>query len=90
MRVETAQCSRQRIGFHWSRSVLLLSIVTFALCVGVDIMVAVTPWGMLLGCVVAVAVAVFSLGRITHMSNLGGPVGRIGAMARQLTARVGI
>lgn len=77
--------ARRRIGFHWSRSVLVLSIAAFALCVVVDIMTALTRWGMLAGCLAAVAFAVFSLGRITHMSNLGGPVGRWGEMARQLT-----
>lgn len=77
--------ARRRIGFHWSRSVLLLSVVTFVICVGVDIMVAVTRWGMLVGCVASVVFAVISLGRITHMSNLGGPLGRLGALARQIT-----
>jgi PST family polysaccharide transporter len=76
--------ARRRIGFHWSRPVLLLSITTLALCVAVDIMVSITRWGMLAGCLAAVAFAVFSLGRITHMSNLGGPVGRLGAMARRI------
>jgi len=77
--------ARRRIGFHWSRSVLFLSIATFAICGGVDIMVAVTRWGMFVGCIAAVAFAIFSLGRITHMSNLGGPVGRLGAFTRQIT-----
>ena len=77
--------ARRRIGFQWSRSVLFLSGATFAICVGVDIMVALTRWGMLVGCLAAAVFAVFSLGRITHMSNLGGPIGRLGALARQLT-----
>jgi PST family polysaccharide transporter len=81
--------ARRRIGFHWSRSVLILSIVTFAICIGVDMITALTRWGMLAGCVAAVAFAVYSLGRITHMSDLGGPVGRLGAKARRLTARFG-
>jgi len=76
--------ARRRIGFHWSRSVLLLSVVTFILCVAVDITVAVTRWGMWAGCAAAIAFAAFSLGRITQMSGLGGPVGRLGAMARRL------
>ena len=79
--------ARRRIGFHWSRSVLFLSIATFALCVGVDIMVAMTRWGILLGCVASAAFAVFSLGRITHMSDLGGPVGKFGVFARNIPWR---
>jgi PST family polysaccharide transporter len=79
--------ARRRIDFHWSRSVLMLSIVTFAICVGVDILTALTHWGMWVGCAAALAFAVFSLGRITRMSSLGGPVGRLGAIARKLTER---
>jgi PST family polysaccharide transporter len=79
--------ARWRIGFHWSRSVLILSAVTFAICAGVDILTALTHWGIWVGCAAALAFAVFSLGRITHMSSLGGPVGRLGAMARRLTER---
>jgi PST family polysaccharide transporter len=82
--------ARRRIGFHWSRSVLILSIVTFAICIAVDIITALTHWGMLVGCVTAVAVAAYSLGRITLMSDMGGPVGHLGAKARQLTALFGI
>ncbi len=79
--------ARRRIGFRWSRSVLFLSGAAFAICVGVDIMVALTRWGMLAGCIAAVTFAAYSLGRITHLGNLGGPVGRLGAKLRRLTAR---
>jgi PST family polysaccharide transporter len=81
--------AHRRIGLQWSRSVLILSIVTLAICIGVDIITSLTRWGMLAGCAAAVAFAIYSLGRITHMSDLGGPVGRLGAMARRLTARLG-
>jgi PST family polysaccharide transporter len=73
------------IGLRWSRSVFYLSSLSLALCAGVGILAILTPWGMLVGCVAAIVFAVFSLGRITRMSNLGGPIGRLGAMARQAT-----
>jgi O-antigen/teichoic acid export membrane protein len=76
--------ARRRIDFRFSRSVFFLSISTFALCVGVGILAIVSRWGGLLGGAIAIGFAVFSLGRITHMSDLGGPVGRIGAWARQI------
>jgi len=66
-----------------------LFVETLAICVGVDIITSLTRWGMLAGCVAAAAFAVYSLGRITHMSDLGGPVGRLGVRARQLSARFG-
>jgi O-antigen/teichoic acid export membrane protein len=76
--------SRRRIGFRFSMQVLSLSIITFALCAGVGILASISRWGVLFGVVSAIGFAVFSLGRITHMSNLGGPVGRIGAWAGQI------
>jgi hypothetical protein len=79
--------ARRRICFHWSRSVLFLSGISFAICICVGILTALTRWGMLAGCVAAVAFAVFSLGRITQMSNLGGLVGRLGALVRQIAWR---
>ena len=76
--------ARRRIGFRWSKSVVLLSITTFALCAGAGLLALALRWGMALGVAAAIAFTIFSLGRITHMSNLGGPVGRLGAAARQL------
>ncbi len=81
--------ARRRIGFYWSRAVLRLSVVAFAMCAGVGIITAITRWGMLLGCLVAVGFGVFALGRISHMSDMGGAVGRLGAMARQITRGIG-
>jgi PST family polysaccharide transporter len=81
--------ARRRIDFRWTKSVLLLSAVTFAICVGVGAISVITHWGMYLGSVVSVVFAVFSVGRITQMSDLGGLAGRIGCVARRLTARNG-
>ncbi len=39
--------AHRRIGFHLSRSVFSLSIVTFVLCVGVGILASISRWGML-------------------------------------------
>ena len=80
--------ARRRIAFTWSRSVRSLTVVTFVMCAAVGILTAITPWGMLVGCGAAVAFAVFSLGRITLMSDVAGPVGRIGLIARRLTVRM--
>jgi PST family polysaccharide transporter len=82
--------ARRRIGFHWSKSVLLHSAGTFVLCAGVGVISVMMRWGMYLGVGIAVLLAVYSAGRITEMSNLGGYAGRIGAMARRLTARFGL
>jgi PST family polysaccharide transporter len=77
--------ARRRIGFRWSSSVFRSIVLTFALCAGVGIAIALTKWGMLLGCLIAAGFGVFAAGRILQMSDLGGPLGRIGAMARRIT-----
>jgi len=79
--------ARQRIEFHWTKPVFHLSVVTLTLCAGIGIISSITRWGGLLGGFIALAFAVFSLGRLTEVSNLGGPAERIGKMARRLTGR---
>ena len=81
--------ARRRIGFHWSPSVVRLLAVTFATCVIVDLLVRFTRWGAIIGCAASILFAVHALGRLSHMSDLGGPAGRIGAFARRLTSRLG-
>ncbi len=81
--------ARRRIGFHWSASVVRLLAVTFATCVAIDLLVHFTRWGAIIGCAASIFFAVHALGRLSHMSDLGGPVGRIGAFARRLTSRLG-
>jgi PST family polysaccharide transporter len=70
--------ARRRIGFHWSPSVVRLLAITFAICVAVDLLVHVTRWGAIIGCAASVLFAIHAIGRPSHMSDLGGPVGRIG------------
>jgi PST family polysaccharide transporter len=77
--------ARRRIGFHWSRSVLRLTAMAFATCVGVGILASISPWGIWLGCLLTAWFAIFALGRISQMGELSGPVGRLGKMARHFT-----
>jgi PST family polysaccharide transporter len=81
--------ARRRIAFRWAPSVVRLLAVTFAACVAIDLLVHLTRWGAIIGCVASVLFAVHALGRLSHMSDLGGPAGRIGAIARRLTSRFG-
>jgi O-antigen/teichoic acid export membrane protein len=75
----------RRIGFRWTSSVFRSILLTFALCVGVGFVAVITKWGMLIGCLVAGGFGVFAIGRISHMSDLGGSLGRIGAVAGRIT-----
>ena len=82
--------ARRRICFRWSKSVLTLFVTALVICISVDIMTALTRWGIVLGCLAASGFGAFSLARMTYMSDLGSRGGRIGAIARLLTARLGV
>lgn len=83
--------ARRRIAFHWSPSVVRLLTVTFAVCAAVGILVSYVPGGVGIGigCLVAIFFAIHAIGRLAHMSDLSGPAGHIGSLARKLTARIG-
>lgn len=75
--------ARRRIGFRWTRSVFVFSIFTLALCAGVGLLAATVKWGMLAGLPLSAVLAVYSAGRIAHMSNMGGPLGKLGMLVRR-------
>jgi PST family polysaccharide transporter len=78
--------ARRRISFRWSRSMYWLVGGAFVACAAVwGLAVFLGRWSMLVGIVFAAWLAVFALGRISHMSALSGPAGRIGEIARRWT-----
>jgi O-antigen/teichoic acid export membrane protein len=79
--------ARRRIGFHWSRAVLRLVAVAFVACTAAGSLALLSRWGIVIGCALAVWFGVFALGRISHMGALGGPVGKLGELARRFTVR---
>jgi PST family polysaccharide transporter len=81
--------AKSRMGFRWSSPVVRLLAITFAVCMGVGVVACTTRWGALARSLTAVAFAVHALGRLSHMGNLGGTAGKIGAMAQRLTAAIG-
>ncbi|MDG7000403.1 MAG: oligosaccharide flippase family protein, partial [Nitrososphaerota archaeon] len=76
---------KARIGFAWNASVVSLLAVTFITCAAVGVLATYTHWGVPIGCFMSVIFGIHAIGRLSHMSNLDGLPGRIGAMARRLT-----
>jgi O-antigen/teichoic acid export membrane protein len=76
---------KARIGFEWTSSVARLLAVTFIACGTVGILASYTRWGVAAGCLTSAAFGIHAIGRLSHMSEIGGTAGRIGAMARRLT-----
>src|SRR6266571_1147739 len=80
--------ARRRIGFQWSSAVVRFLAATFATCIGVGLLASMTRWGVLAGCVMTVVFGLFALGRLSHMSDLRGPMARIGAIYRWSFKRI--
>jgi PST family polysaccharide transporter len=80
----------RRIQFRWTSSVIKLLAGTFALCVLVLLSSTHTEWGVALSLVLSAIFTLYTMGRLSQMSNLGGPLGRMGAMARLVTTKIGL
>lgn len=78
-----------RIGFAWTPSVARLLTITFLVCAAVGVLATYTRWGAWIGCAASLVFGVHAVGRLSHMSDLGGPAGRIGAIARKWTGGIG-
>jgi PST family polysaccharide transporter len=82
--------AKSRLGFKWSFAVTRLLFITFVVCAGVGTLASVSRWGELLGCMLSALFGIYSLGQLSHMSNMSGSIGKIGAMARRITAKLGL
>jgi PST family polysaccharide transporter len=82
--------ARRRIQFAWTASVIKLLAASFGLCVLVSILSSLTRWGTAVALVVSAIFFLYTVGRLSEMSNLGGHLGRIGAMARRVTTKIGL
>lgn len=80
--------ARVRIGFTWSGHVARLLTVTFIATAAVGLLAAESRWGgVLAGCLASAIFGIYAIGRLSHMSDLGGAAGKLGATARRLTTR---
>ena len=75
--------ARRRIKFKWSGSVVKLGGTTFVLCVGVAVASSLSLWGVVFAVGSSIAFGVYTLVRLAHMSNLGGPIGRMVVVAQR-------
>lgn len=82
--------ARRRIQFAWTAHVTKLLAVTFSLCVLVAVLSAQIRWGAMIALALSAIFFLYTLGRLSLMSGQTGKLGRIGALARQLTTRIGL
>jgi O-antigen/teichoic acid export membrane protein len=82
--------ARCRIGFQWKSSIVKLFLVVFTLCALMAVISTKFWWGGILALVLSMVFAFYSLARIAHMSNLGGPIGRLAVLAQRVFMKVGL
>ncbi len=75
----------KRIRFIWSRSVILLLIITFILTVLMAILPDFTAWSKYISIIISSVVLVFSFGRISQKIEMSGWLWRMGVIARKIT-----
>lgn len=83
--------ARRRTGFSWQRQVALQLVSLLVIAVAVFAASIWSQWlGAGLGVLAAAALGVQALARLGHMTNLGGPLGRIAATSQQWMKRTGV
>ena len=82
--------ARRRIDFVWTGPVKKLLASTSFLCVFVAVLSIFTNWGIVVSLLLASVSVLYSMGRLSLMGGLSGPLGKIGAIARQVTSRIGL
>lgn len=75
--------ARRRIQFEWTSRVVTLFAVIFCSAVIVGLLSCIHTWGTVAAIAVSLAFAIYACGRLAHMSNLGGTVGRFAAFGQQ-------
>lgn len=82
--------ARRRIGFRWSNATVALLTATVAACIGVASLTAISRWGELFGCLLAIAFGLYALRRLWKMSDLAGSENRVVTMLRQYASKIGL
>lgn len=75
--------AKHRIAFQWQSNVTHLLLSVLVLCVLVAILSAHYWWGGGVSIVLAMAFGLYTLVRLSHMSNVGGAVGKIAALVNR-------
>jgi O-antigen/teichoic acid export membrane protein len=81
--------AKYRIDFKWTGAVVKLIIVIFLLCTAVALISMTYWWGAIVSVVLSLAFAIYTLGRLAHMSNSGGAAGRLVAWTQNWSSTKG-
>ena len=82
--------AKRRIEFKWQSNVARLLLSIFTLCLLVAILCARYWWGGIVASGLSLVFGLYALVRLAHMSNAGGPVGRIAAFGQRMLSKIGM
>jgi PST family polysaccharide transporter len=82
--------AKRRIAFQWQSNVRRLFLSVLALCILVAVLSAHYWWGAIVAIVLTVTSGLYTIARLAHMSDVGGPVGRMALMAKKMTSKIGL
>lgn len=75
--------ARRSIDFMWTNSIVKLLALTFISSLGVVVISIFYWWGSVVAVVLSLTFSLYTLGRLAHVSNLNGPLRRIGMLAQR-------
>jgi PST family polysaccharide transporter len=79
--------AKRSINFEWTGGNVKLIIVVFAISIAIGVISALYWWGAIVAILVSLALTLYALGRLAHMSNLGGYIGRMAALMQSITTK---
>lgn len=80
--------AKHRIAFQWQPNLTRLLLSIMVLCVLVAILSARYWWGSIVAIVLTLLFGIYTFARLSHMSNLTGPVGKLGVIAYKFVTKI--
>ena len=77
--------AKRKIDFRWTGHMVRLLTVALVLSASMAALSTYTSWGVYVAICAALMFGFYSLGRVSYMSDLKGPIGRLGGWAHALT-----
>ncbi len=81
---------KRRIEFAWKPGIFKLLTLILVVCILVAILSMHNWWGGIVAVVLSFTFGMYSLLRLSHMSNVGGFLGRMASMSKRFVGKIGL
>jgi PST family polysaccharide transporter len=82
--------AKRKIGFQWTIKNIKLLVSIFIICTSVAIISTLYWWGAIVSVVLSLIFALYTLGQLAHITDLGGAIGKLAAVVRKWTKKIGV